>query len=216
MGLHSKIGTFGDVAAEQDAVLTYFLKTEAVNSVECGSVVVVLGRKGSGKTAISTYFNSSNDRYISVSLSLRDYPWSLHEKRINLGASDIESYVTSWRYLVAVRVLSLLLSQCGMKSQTDSQKAAYNFLYENYGGISPSLQDILRPKRLKLSKASFAPSIMGNSLGGVDLEGENGGLAHEADALTDVLIECAQTIASQVGRKKFLFTLMSLIRVFPY
>ena len=43
VGYHSKIGTFGDVAAEQDdAVLSYFLKTDAVSQIESGLAVVVL------------------------------------------------------------------------------------------------------------------------------------------------------------------------------
>lgn len=50
MGLHEKIGTFGDVAAEEDdAVLSYFLRTDAVARIESGGVIAVLGRKGSGK-----------------------------------------------------------------------------------------------------------------------------------------------------------------------
>jgi hypothetical protein len=205
MGYHASIGTFGDVAAEEDdAVLSYFLKTEAVTRIENGEALVVLGRKGSGKTAISKYFANSTEKYLSSSLSLRDYPWSLHEKRRNFGASEIESYVASWRYLIAVKTLSMLLSACGGKIVTDSQRSAYAFLFDNYGAIDPTLQDILRPPRLKLSKASFTPSIMGNALGGIDLETKQGGLAHEADALTDILLDTALTIGSQIGKKKVL------------
>lgn len=204
MGHHAKIGTFGDVAAEDDdAVLSYFLKTDAVASVEAGKALVVLGRKGSGKTAIAKYFAEPKGNYLSTSLSLRDYPWGIHKKRINNGASQIEAYVSSWRYLIAVKSISMLL-HASPSITSDSQRSANKFLYDNYGGIRPSLSDILRPKRIKLSKVSFQPSIMGNALGGIDLESESGDIAQEIDALTDILLEAAFTIGSQIGRKKVL------------
>ena len=205
VGYHSKIGTFGDVAAEQDdAVLSYFLKTDAVSQIESGRAVVVLGRKGSGKTALTKYFATSGARYLSAALSLRDYPWNLHASRRNSGASEIESYVSSWRYLIAVKAVSLLLSQKGASFGTDSQKSAYKFLFDNYGGVNPSLSDILRPKKLKLSKTSFLPSIMGNSIGGIEFSDNDGSVPPEIDVLTDSLIECALTICSQTGRSKIL------------
>lgn len=204
MGLHSDIGTFGDVAAEEDdAVLSYFLKTEAVSRIEDGEALVVLGRKGSGKTAIAKYFAQPSGGYLSTSLSLRDYPWGLHQKRQNSGASEIESYVVSWRYLIAVKSLSMLLN-ASPRCTSDAQRSAFQFLDDNYGGISPTLPDILRPARLRLSKASFTPTIMGNALGGVDLESEKGGLAHEVEALTDILLDAAFTIGSQIGQNKLL------------
>jgi hypothetical protein len=205
MGLHASIGTFGDVAAEEDdSVLSYFLKTDAVSQIESGRSIIVLGRKGSGKTALAKYFANSSDNYLSTSLSLRDYPWNLHERRRNTGASEIEAYVSSWRYLIAVKTLSLLINEKGTKLQTDAQRSAYAFLYDNYGGSNPTLADILRPKRLKLSKTSFLPSVMGNSLGGVEFETADGGVAPEIDALTDLLIECAVTICSQTSTQRVL------------
>lgn len=45
---------------------------------------------------------------------------------------------------------------------------------------------------------------MGNSLGGVEFETKDGGIAPELDALTDVLIECALTICSQTGVNRVL------------
>lgn len=205
MALLADIRTFGDVAAEgDDSVLSYFLKTDAVDQISSGSRLVVLGRKGSGKTALVKYFSQSREGVITSSPSLRDYPWNLHSQRKNLGASEIESYVSSWRYLIAVEALSLLITQKGKKLGTDAQRAAHQFLTDNYGGTAPSLADILKPKQLKLSKASFSPSVMGNAVGGVEFETAKGGVAPEIDALTDVLLETAETICSQTGVSKLL------------
>ncbi len=153
MGNLQTIGTFGDVAAEDDdAVLSYFLKTSAVDKIESGKSFAVIGRKGSGKTALTKYFSQPRRDYVSSSPTLRDYPWNLHAMRRNLGASDIESYVSSWRYLIAVKANSVVLEQRGMKTMTDSQRAARDFLNDNYGGIAPSLADIMKPKRLKITR----------------------------------------------------------------
>lgn len=200
MGRLADIRSFGDGAAEEDdAVLSYFLKTEAVEKIESGDCYVVIGRKGSGKTALVKYFSQPRRDYASESPSLRDYPWKLHSQRKNLGASDIESYVSSWRYLIAVKANSVLLATKGMKSNTDAQRAARDFLTDNYGGISPNLRDILAPKRLKVTKKTFAPQILGNALGSIDIEDAAGGVSSELDVLTDALLLNAETMASQSG-----------------
>lgn len=203
MGLLADIGTFGDVAAEDDdAVLSYFLKTAAVDRIESGASYAVIGRKGSGKTALTKYFSTPRKDYVSTSPTLRDYPWNLHTERRNSGASDIESYVSSWRYLIAVKANSIVLEQRGMRSMSDAQRSARDFLNDNYGGFTPSLAEILRPGSLKVTKKTFAPTIMGNSLGSVELKDEKGGLSQRVDALTESLLRNAKTLASQAGVSK--------------
>ena len=98
----ARFDTFGDVAAEDDAVLDYFLSTNAVQRVEKGDAFLVLGRKGTGKTAIVRYLTEGTSNELTKALNLRGYPWNVHASRIDHGASDIEAYVSSWRYLIAV------------------------------------------------------------------------------------------------------------------
>lgn len=205
MGQLNDLGSFGDVAAEQDsAVLSYFLKTEAVDRIESGSKLLVLGRKGSGKTALTTYFSASRADYLSESLSLTGYPWSLHKRKVNDGASPIEAYVTSWRFVIAVRANAILLKRSGSSIIRDSQKAAYQFFLDNYGGVSPSLADTLKPKKLVFSKAAIRPTIMGSSVGELNFEATQGGIPPETDAVTDALLNNAMTMCSQLGIKKVL------------
>jgi len=203
MGYLADISFFGDVAAEQDAtILDYFVRTPAVDAVESARKHLVLGRKGSGKTALVRYFTLAQPQCISSALNLRNYPWNTHKERVNLGASEIESYVSSWRYLIAVKANALLLEHAKFKMIRDSQKAAYNFLTDNYGGARPDLGEILRPKAIKLSKSSFKPSFMGASLGQVDFESEKGGLSSNVDLLTDALLLNATVMMGQSGIKR--------------
>jgi Cdc6-like AAA superfamily ATPase len=83
--------SFGDVAAEDESVLDYFLTSDAVKGIESNEVFLVLGRKGSGKTALVRFFAEGNQSAFSKSLSLRGYPWNVHAARVDRGASDIEA-----------------------------------------------------------------------------------------------------------------------------
>lgn len=191
------LDTFGDVAAEEDSVLEYFLSTDAVQRIEQNEVFLVLGRKGAGKTAIVRHFTEGESSSLSRALNLRGYPWNLHSQRIDHGASEIEAYVSSWRYLIAVELGALVLSQTE-RPQYEEVIALGNFMKDNYGGPNPKLADILRPRRLKMSKLSFMPQVLGNALGGVDLERSAGDsqLGLELNALSNAIINCTKAIAA--------------------
>ncbi|MFN3879429.1 MAG: P-loop ATPase, Sll1717 family [Brevundimonas sp.] len=125
--------TFGDVAAEDDAVLDYFLSTKAVGSIEDSSVFMALGRKGTGKTALVRYFTEGEAKHQSSKpLNLRGYPWKVHAVRMDHGASEIEAYVSSWRYLIAVELASLVLAHPDSYRSLHSKTLA-QFLKDNYG-----------------------------------------------------------------------------------
>lgn len=193
----SNLTSFGDVAAEDDAVLDYFLRTEAVSRIQNNDVFLVLGRKGSGKTALVRYFTEGVGRGFSKSLSLRGYPWNLHAQRVDKGASDIEAYVSSWRYLISLQLAILAVSR-NTNTKHPKAKSLNKFLEDNYGGASPALADILKPGKLRLSGMSFEPQVLGNKLGGISLERQPGDLrlGSELNALADLLLDAAIEIAT--------------------
>ena len=180
------LDSFGHVAAEEDAILSYFLTTDAVEQISSNQVFLVLGRKGSGKTALVRHFTEGVAAKNSKSLTLRSYPWNLHAQRIDLGASDVEAYVSSWRYFIAVELGSIVINLAGDNS-TPPAMALRRFFEENYGATDPALGDVLRPAKLQLSRLSFEPAVMGNKLGSIALE-RNTALGRELNALTEVLI----------------------------
>lgn len=191
------LDTFGNVAAEDDAVLNYFLTTDAVGRIQSNEVFLVLGRKGSGKTALVRYFAEGGGPTTSKSLNLRGYPWPVHAQRIDRGASEVEAYVSSWRYLIAVELGSLVLSHAGDDDSAPS-KALRTFFTDNYGGTNPALGDVLRPPRLRLSRLSFEPQVLGNKLGSIALDRTDLGLGRELDALTKALLGAVKELASSL------------------
>lgn len=193
------LASFGDVAAEDDSVLDYFLTTDAVESIADNRVFLVLGRKGAGKTAIVRHFSEGTTSTLSRALSLRGYPWNLHAQRIDHGASQIEAYVSSWRYLLASQLAALVLSKVGDDSSQEV-KSIREFFRDNYGEPGVALSQLLRPQRLRLSKASFEPTVLGNKLGGIALERSPSdmGLGLELNALTSSLLDAIKKICARV------------------
>ncbi|MCT8306693.1 hypothetical protein NYQ51_06360 [Xanthomonas translucens pv. translucens] len=188
------------MAAEDDAVLDYFLTTTAASRLAEMDAFLVLGRKGSGKTALVRHLSESGAFGLSKSLNLRGYPWSVHASRVDSGASDIEAYVASWRYLLCVELASLVLST-GHASGSNDAQILTRFLNDNYGGVHPELGVLLRPKAIRLSKASFEPQVLGNKLGGISFERPAGdsGLGIELDALSQSVLNTTLSLCDRLG-----------------
>lgn len=197
-----KMTSFGDIAAEDDAVLNYFLKTPAVKEILDGKVLLVLGRKGSGKTALVRHFTEGQSGLNSRGLTLGQYPWKVHEQRADSSVNEVNAYVESWRYLIATQIAALLLAQPNIDLQTEEAKSIAEFFTTNYGGLSPELGDILRPAKLILSKASFEPQVMGSKIGSVTLERANENVGRELKALTDALFLAIESLGTQKGVEK--------------
>ncbi len=122
------------------------------------------------------------------------------------GSSEIEAYVSSWRYLLSVEIASFVLKNCSMR-HLDEKRVLEDFFKENYGSIEPKLADILRPKRLKLNKLTFQPAVLGYQLGGIDLDRRPGdlNLGTELDALTDLITRCTMSVfRTQVNKSLYI------------
>lgn len=186
-----KIGTFGEVAAEDDSyLLNYFHSTDAISEIEDENKFLVVGRKGAGKTAVVRYFTEGPKKAYSKALNLRNYPWAVHAEVLDRGMEGVDAYVASWRYLIAVELASFTL-RLSEKIYLDSQLPLREYLISNYGSINPSLPEILQPIKLKVLGIFLNPSVLGNSIGGVNLsrESDDRKLGLELNALTDAILE---------------------------
>lgn len=192
--------SFGDIAAEDDSVLDYFLSTDAVSEVNSGSRVLVLGRKGSGKTALVRHFTETNQRDHGKPLSLRNYPWGTHESLVDKGASSNEAYVASWRLLIAIRLASMVAER-GATVYTDSIEALRKFLMRNFQSLDPDSRSILAQPKLSASGLTIAPSIAGFSLGSITFgdPSRDKVLGLELHSMSNSILRDVTTAISELG-----------------
>ena len=192
--------SFGAIAAEDDAVLDYFLSTAAVEKIESGKILLVLGRKGSGKTALVKHFTETSPDTHGKPLSLLNYPWNAHAELVDQGASDTEAYVASWRLLIAIRLASTVV-KLGSTRYTDTLSGLEKFLTENFGTTEPETKLILARQRLKVTGLSIGPQIAGVSLGSISFGDPNSArvLGLELDSLANSLLSDISTVVAELN-----------------
>src|SRR6266478_2663314 len=97
-----EIEEFGAIDAESDELLAECFETHPVyDQVIETNRFLVLGRKGSGKTAVYRRVLSlqkEKDNFFSVGHKFADYPWDYHDRQIMTEAAEQERYLHSWRY----------------------------------------------------------------------------------------------------------------------
>lgn len=199
------IPSFGKVEAEGDAVLLdYFVAMNITNNIDRNDTFMVLGRKGSGKTALFRYFTEEKHKNFSTALNLNGYPWKLHEKILDEGVEHVESYVASWKYFIAIEMAKLVIKLSDRYQMTEVLELN-KFLNKNYGTNSPSIRDIFAPKKLIVS-GDLEPQILGCKLGKISLNPESNEtkLGSELNALTDKILAFVKKIA-EVSKIKEMF-----------
>lgn len=101
---------FGRIDAESDNnLMSYFYTTPVVDRIKSGRKFLIIGRKGSGKTAL---FKILDKDYIDVNvvrLDFEDYSWDAHKKLKEVGVSEELSYVMSWKFIFCVSVFRYVI-----------------------------------------------------------------------------------------------------------
>jgi hypothetical protein len=96
------VESFGAIDADADKLLdTCFEDHEAYLDARSHAKFLVLGRKGSGKTAIyRKLLRDARHDSFSFGHDFTDYPWHLHDKQGHAGVPEEHRFLQSWRYLI--------------------------------------------------------------------------------------------------------------------
>lgn len=108
--LLSEISKWKLEAADEDSA-RYFYHIEDVASLENGDNSIVIGRKGTGKTAICRYFETSVQyNRFSLKLSFKEFPFNLLYTLEDKNFTTPSQYISLWKYFIYNSVLKMMAS----------------------------------------------------------------------------------------------------------
>lgn len=157
MKLLSSIENFGGTDADNDDILLQaFEDHEAYTDVIQFRRHMIVGKKGSGKTAIfKKIITTKSADYFSFGHTFSDYPWHHHERQARVGIPDFDKYTHSWKYLILLSAAKIALNQDNSvpfdATTLDDLAKVESFVVDTYGSRDPDLSQIFSPtKHLKL------------------------------------------------------------------
>ena len=178
----SHIENFGSIDADNDPLLfSSFEDHEAYVHVRNLSRFLVLGRKGSGKTAIFKQMLALKEpESFSFGHTFADYPWHHHELQAQIGVPEFSRYTQSWKYVILLSLAKIALNQDHSIPFDDESMhlmaSIERFIVDSYGSRDPDVTQFFTPtKSLKLKpnfqldwgilKAGISPEYVPASLG---------------------------------------------------
>lgn len=115
-------------AADEDSA-RYFYHLSDVASLEDGKNSIVIGRKGTGKTAICRYFETSVDyNRFSLKLSFKEFPFNLLYSLEDKNFTTPSQYISLWKYFIYNSVLKMMASNENVNAEF---KRKIEVLYPN-------------------------------------------------------------------------------------
>ena len=153
----AEISAFGATDADNDQILFQaFEDHEAHEAVKARERFLIVGRKGSGKTAIfKRLVNTKRPDYFCFGHTFSDYPWHHHDLQARIGIPDFDKYTHSWKYLILLTLAKVVLNQDQAlpydDSSMDSMARIERFVTDTYGSRDPDVTQVFTPtKQLRL------------------------------------------------------------------
>jgi len=154
----------GRFDAESDTrLIDYFVETGAAWSVSHGKQLV-LGRKGSGKTALFVHLKEKLDATV-VDLDLNEYLFSTHKTLREVGVAESSAYTSAWKLLIYVAMLASVRHKLSGPEGAKFDQIVADFQFaDKRGRLSQLLSWLKRIKRVDLPNVGDLAS-----LGGIEL-----------------------------------------------
>lgn len=163
---------FGRLDAEtEEHLLEYFVDTGVVARIASGARQYVVGRKGSGKTALFRRLDEKALGHPVFRMEFADYSWEAHKQLAEAGVTAESAYVASWRFTFLMSIVSYWAD----KGAGGLKRRARKITEAIYGAESPPWYWLLFDKLRRIRRLDL-PEIEGvGGLGGFELsENEEG------------------------------------------
>jgi hypothetical protein len=197
----SEVENFGAIAAEDDQLKRFFVQTPVYDALIKGVRQVVIGRKGSGKSALYLALTDRTDgtHFMAKGLTFSEYPWALHTLYAHELTSRHERFIASWRFLTYIEIFKLLLTQDRnrYKESSDAKKALASveaFIRKNWGHIAFDYKKTFPSGGFQFSGLQFAPQVYGFAVGGADVDRHGGGLGQTIERLNEWLAHALRAV----------------------
>jgi hypothetical protein len=170
---------FGELDAESEKNLAdYFVDTGVLKKLALGQRQFVIGRKGSGKTALFRLATapSLNQTQI-IEVEFDQYPWEFHRQLKQSGMMAESAYESSWRFLLLL-MMAKEWSETGVEPLRSSASRIVNKVLPDprRGFWSTLISRVRNSSKICLPGGSIAGQV-NLSLGSVDLGKEDASYA---------------------------------------
>ncbi|MCL6250497.1 hypothetical protein M3P36_05490 [Altererythrobacter sp. KTW20L] len=144
------------IEALDEDIARYFYHFEDVSLIEGGKRNVVIGRKGTGKTAIAEYIrNKSKNIGVAKLLSFKNFPFNQLYSLDDNSYTSPNQYISVWEYVIYCTICCMMIEDNTVDELRRRQLRGF-FDIDIENALSNSIQ--------KISDRSFSLNILG--LGG--------------------------------------------------
>lgn len=145
-----------DDGAGDTGLREYFVEIPEFREIIAGKMRYVIGRKGTGKSAIAEKIRiESGNRYnwFYSDLSFKDFPLSDFRSLEDKSQSGKAKFIPIWMFLIYTKLISLLLSDEGCSG--DNKEKLYTFINKNFPASDIGFSDIIKNVTSNRAKVLF-------------------------------------------------------------
>jgi energy-coupling factor transporter ATP-binding protein EcfA2 len=128
-----KIDLGKDEAENDERLKEYFLKTESYHKALAGEKTIIIGRKGSGKSAIFKLLDDelSQKGDIIIKITPDQYSWSILKDYKEQGILPEQAHTNAWK-LTLLSSIVWKLNDLGKISEQSKLKNYYNYMKDSF------------------------------------------------------------------------------------
>jgi hypothetical protein len=193
-----------DEAKGDSNLRRYFVKIPQYDGLVTGQYRYVIGRKGTGKTALAERIRIrllGDPHAFYINFSLRNFPLPILEKLKQESMADKSQYVAVWKFLMAVEVARMVLCDNGA-GPSENVAELRDFLTLNFPQEGASFAHTLEFLREKEAKVTVALDWVSGLFGRKRAEKVTTSVAYHQ--ITETLLEKISSISSESSYHMFM------------
>lgn len=165
------IKEFGNIDPNLDDLLeSCFEEHEAYRGIVSLEKMMVIGKKGSGKTSIYKKMLSIQEPTKFVrGQNLSSYPWHYHTMQVEQKVPEQNKYLNSWKYLILLELAKIIINDdASIQYLPEGQEhidVLRKFLIDTYGSSNPDLSNTFTATKKVKIKNLISFKYKGTELG---------------------------------------------------